>query len=129
MSTEEKNSNSGEEVKSDPIDDAIKNLIESMIKIQDKYVEVKKGTPHWSVCLSKFQTSYLKAKNPEGFVEMFQQFHNSFRKQYCIEIFVKDKNDELEVNDDFFRDDTEFTIAYKAKKTTESKRRKSGQTR
>jgi hypothetical protein len=93
---------------SDPMDTAIKNLMAICNEVQDTWAKKRKEQPHWSICANKFLSSYVKVDDPDGFRDMFQNFHLSFWERYCVKIFSED--DEEQVNDTFFLDTAIFPV-------------------
>lgn len=103
------------------LDKAIKDLIAFFIEIKDIIFESKGADPYWGICISKFQTSYLKLEDVTGYREMFLNFHEKFHKEYCINVYTEDNEGDIIVNDSFLRNTTMYTIAGEIKKTVDKK--------
>jgi hypothetical protein len=93
------------------LDESIKNLLNHCNEIQDMWVSKRKDQPFWSVCVNKFQTSYIKVNNSDCFIDIFRLFHNTYGRLYSVPIF-----EEEDVNDGFFKDKKVFQAPGDSKK-------------
>jgi hypothetical protein len=85
------------------LDASIRNLLKVIGQIQNHGGSIdflKSSKPYWHLCVEKFHAAYIKAKNPEGFRDMFSVY---FEKH--IDNFTDDMVDEEsgELNDEWVK--------------------------
>jgi hypothetical protein len=59
---------------------------------------MKTSKPYWNLCCDKFHAAYVKARNPEGFRDMFYNFYDKNR-----ELFTEDVVSDGEINDEWLK--------------------------
>lgn len=59
---------------------------------------LKTSKPYWSLCCDKFHAAYSKARNPEGFRDMFYNFYDNHREKFTEEVV-----NEGEINDEWLK--------------------------
>jgi hypothetical protein len=64
---------------------------------------LKTSKPYWNLCCDKFHAAYVKARNPEGFRDMFYNFYDKNRDR-----FVEDVVSDGEINDEWLKNKEVF---------------------
>jgi len=59
---------------------------------------LKSSKPYWNLCCDKFHAAYIKARNPEGFRDMFYNFYDKHREEFTTAV-VSDG----EINDEWLK--------------------------
>jgi hypothetical protein len=59
---------------------------------------LKSSKPYWNLCCDKFHAAYVKARNPEGFRDMFYNFYDKNR-----DMFTNDVVSDGEINDEWLK--------------------------
>lgn len=59
---------------------------------------MKTSKPYWHICTEKFYAAYIKAKNPEGFRDMFLNFYNKHEDKFTDNVV-----DDGEINDEWLK--------------------------
>ena len=59
---------------------------------------LKSSKPYWNLCCDKFHAAYIKARNPEGFRDMFYNFYDKQRENFTADV-VSDG----EINDEWLK--------------------------
>jgi hypothetical protein len=59
---------------------------------------LKTSKPYWNLCCDKFHAAYVKARNPEGFRDMFYNFYDKNRER-----FIEDVVSDGEINDEWLK--------------------------
>jgi hypothetical protein len=89
-------------VESSTLDSAIKGLLKVISSISNNgklgIDFMKTSKPYWNLCCDKFHAAYIKARNPEGFRDMFYNFYDSHREK-----FVEDVVSDGEINDEWLK--------------------------
>jgi hypothetical protein len=90
-------------VESSSLDSSIKGLLKVISSISNNgklgsMDFMKTSKPYWNLCCDKFHAAYIKARNPEGFRDMFYSFFDSHRDQ-----FTEDVVSEGEINDEWLK--------------------------
>jgi hypothetical protein len=85
------------------LDTSIKGLLKTISQIENhggfKGMDfLKSSKPYWNLCCDKFHAAYAKARNPEGFRDMFYNFYDKKRVEFTQEI-VEDG----EINDEWMK--------------------------
>lgn len=79
---------------------------------------LKTSKPYWNLCCDKFHAAYVKARNPEGFRDMFYNFYDKNRDR-----FVEDVVSDGEINDEWLKNKEVLPVhgssGSKKKKTTD----------
>ena len=85
------------------LDSSIKNLIRVITQIQNHGggfdFSGKSSKPYWNLCLEKFHAAYLKAKNPDGFKDMFETFFTKNIEKFTSPVV----DDEGDINDEWLK--------------------------
>jgi hypothetical protein len=90
-------------VESSSLDSSIKSLLKVISAISNNgkigsMDFMKTSKPYWNLCCDKFHAAYIKARNPEGFRDMFYSFFDSRRDQ-----FTEDVVSDGEINDEWLK--------------------------
>jgi hypothetical protein len=89
-------------VESSTLDSSIKGLLKVISSIGNNgklgVDFMKTSKPYWNLCCDKFHAAYIKARNPEGFRDMFYNFFDSRREK-----FVEDVVSDGEINDEWLK--------------------------
>lgn len=92
-----------EKKESSTLDSSIRGLLKTITAIGNngKFGSMdflKSSKPYWSLCCDKFHAAYIKARNPEGFRDMFYTFYDKHREEFTTEV-VSDG----EINDEWLK--------------------------
>lgn len=85
------------------LDSSIKGLLKVISQIENhggfKGMDfLKSSKPYWNLCCDKFNAAYAKARNPEGFRDMFYNYYDKNRDKFVSEV-VEDG----EINDEWLK--------------------------
>ena len=85
------------------LDVSIKGLLKVISQIENhsgfKGMDfLKSSKPYWNLCCDKFNAAYAKARNPEGFRDMFYNYYDKNRVKFITEV-VEDG----EINDEWLK--------------------------
>ena len=85
------------------LDSAVKGLLKTISSIGNhgKMGSVdflKSSKPYWNLCCDKFHAAYIKARNPEGFRDMFYNFYDKHNEK-----FTEDVVSDGEINDEWLK--------------------------
>jgi hypothetical protein len=100
------------------LDGAIRNLLKVVTQIQGQSSVnsgdfLKSSKPYWHLCTEKFHAAYIKAKNPDGFRDMFLEFFNKNTDKFVDDVVCDD-----EINDEWLKNKDVITVNKKSKKKT-----------
>lgn len=100
------------------LDSSIKGLLKTITAIGNhgkigSMDFLKTSKPYWNLCCDKFHAAYVKARNPDGFRDMFYNFYDKNRDR-----FVEDVVCDGEINDEWLKNK-------EVKTGTSSKKKKS----
>ncbi len=85
------------------LDASIRNLLKVIAQIQSNGGSIdflKSSKPYWHLCIEKFHAAYIKAKNPEGFRDMFLNFLDKNNLQFTEDIVDPETQ---EINDEWLK--------------------------
>lgn len=99
-------------------DAAIRSLLKVITQIQGQSSVnsgdfLKSSKPYWHLCTEKFHAAYIKAKNPDGFRDMFLDFFNKNTDKFVDDVVCED-----EINDEWLKNKDVITVNKKNKKKT-----------
>lgn len=85
------------------LDVSIKGLLKVISQIENhggfKGMDfLKSSKPYWNLCCDKFHAAYAKARNAEGFRDMFYNFYDKHRVKFTLDV-VEDG----EINDEWLK--------------------------
>ena len=85
------------------LDSSVKGLLKTISSIGNhgKMGSVdflKSSKPYWNLCCDKFHAAYIKARNPEGFRDMFYNFYDKHNEK-----FTEDVVSDGEINDEWLK--------------------------
>lgn len=85
------------------LDSSIRGLLKTISAIENHGKMggidfLKTSKPYWNLCCDKFHAAYVKARNPDGFRDMFYNFYDAHRERFTEEI-VNDG----EINDEWLK--------------------------
>jgi hypothetical protein len=85
------------------LDSSIKGLLKTIATIGNNgklpgMDFMKASKPYWNLCCDKFHAAYIKARNPEGFRDMFYHFYDNRR-----DIFTTEVVSDGEINDEWLK--------------------------
>jgi hypothetical protein len=100
------------------LDGAIRNLLKVVTQIQGQSSVnsgdfLKSSKPYWHLCTEKFHAAYIKAKNPDGFRDMFLEFFSKNTDKFVDDVVCDD-----EINDEWLKNKDVITVNKKSKKKT-----------
>jgi hypothetical protein len=100
-------------------DASVKNLLKVIGQIQNAAsgggLDFMKTSskPYWHLCVEKFHAAYLKAKNPEGFTDMFSSFFEKHEDKFTSDVIDEDGD----INDEWLKNKEVLTKSSKKKKS------------
>ena len=101
------------------LDSSIRGLLKVISQIQN-VSSTKNGNflgngskPYWTICVEKFHAAYIKAKNPEGFQDMFANFFGKHRDKFTSPVI----DDEGDINDEWLKNKDILSACTKKKKS------------
>ena len=102
------------------LDAAIRNLLKVITQIQTQTVAssgdfLKASKPYWHLCTEKFHAAYIKAKNPDGFSDMFLNFFNKNEDKFIDDVVCDE-----EINDEWLKIKDVITVNSKKNKKKSS---------
>ncbi len=104
------------------LDSSIRNLLKVITQIQGQSVlgnmsvsYMSAGKPYWHLCVEKFHAAYIKAKNPDGFREMFLSFLTKNLDKFTEDVVDEDGD----INDEWLKNKEVLSKSSKKKKTDE----------
>lgn len=85
------------------LDSSVKGLLKTISSIGNNGKMgsidfLKTSKPYWNLCCDKFHAAYVKARNPDGFRDMFYTFYDKNRDR-----FVEDVVSDGEINDEWLK--------------------------
>lgn len=83
---------------------SVKALLQTAFEVHDKAYGSLSAQQLWMIYANKFFTAFVKAKNPDGFHDMFMRFYTGRSKEIVSPIFIE-VDDDTVVNDKWLRDD------------------------
>ena len=84
------------------LDASIRNLLKVITQIQNHGGTIdflKSSKPYWHLCVEKFHAAYIKAKNPEGFRDMFLNYFEKHSDKFTEDVV----DDGQEINDEWLK--------------------------
>jgi hypothetical protein len=104
------------------LDTAIKGLLKVISQIENhggfKGMDfLKSSKPYWNLCCDKFNAAYAKARNPEGFRDMFYNYYDKNRVKFVTEV-VEDG----EINDEWLKNKEVLPLPNTASSAKKKKR-------
>ena len=103
------------------LDTSIRSLLKVIAQIQN-VSSAKNGNflgngskPYWHICVEKFHAAYIKAKNPDGFRDMFSSFFEKHRDMFIEEVI----NEEGDINDEWLKNKEILSTSSKKKKSND----------
>lgn len=103
------------------LDTSIRGLLKVISQIQN-VSSVKNGNflgngskPYWHICVEKFHAAYIKAKNPDGFRDMFKNFFEKHKDKFVEEIIDTDGD----INDEWLKNKEVLSTSTKKKKSSD----------
>jgi hypothetical protein len=101
------------------LDSGIRNLLKVISQIQNVSSIggmdfMKSSKPYWHICTEKFHAAYIKAKNPEGFRDMFLSFFEKNLKKFSDDVI----DDDGDINDEWLKNKDILTTKMNKKKKT-----------
>lgn len=102
-------------------DQSIRNLLKVITQIQNQSesggIDFLKSTkPYWHLCTEKFYAAYLKAKNPDGFKDMFFNFYSKNEDKFLDDVVDEDGD----INDEWLKNKDVITVDKHKKKSKKS---------
>jgi hypothetical protein len=102
------------------LDASIRNLLKVINQIQAQSTVnsgdfLKASKPYWHLCTEKFHAAYIKAKNPDGFRDMFLNFFSKNEDKFIDDVVADE-----EINDEWLKCKDVITINNKNKKKKSS---------
>ena len=101
------------------LDSCIRGLLKVISQIQNVSSMggmdfMKSSKPYWHICIEKFHAAYIKAKNPEGFRDMFASYFTKNLDKFKDDVI----DDDGDINDEWLKNkDILVSKANKKKKT------------
>ena len=100
------------------LDSSIKGLLKTITSIGNhgkigSMDFLKTSKPYWNLCCDKFHAAYVKARNPDGFRDMFYNFYDNNRER-----FIEDVVCDGEINDEWLKNKEVKTSSSSKKKKT-----------
>jgi hypothetical protein len=100
------------------LDTSIKALLRVISQIQSRSSGnvdfMKSSKPYWHLCIEKFHAAYIKAKNPDGFQDMFNTFFEKHLSKFTEEVIDEDGD----INDEWLKNKEVQTPKGNKKKKT-----------
>lgn len=98
------------------LDNSIRSLLKVIGQIQNHgsmgvFDLTKSSKPYWHLCIEKFHAAYIKAKNPDGFRDMFNNFFKTHEDQFTDSIL-----DDGDINDEWLKNKEVLSSNKKSKK-------------
>ena len=83
------------------LDSSIRHLLKVITQIQSHGNAdfLKTSKPYWHLCTEKFHAAYTKAKNPDGFKDMFLSFFEKHQDKFTDPVV----DDEGDINDEWLK--------------------------
>jgi len=85
------------------LDASIRSLLKVISNIQNNggvsIDFMKTSKPYWHICTEKFHAAYIKAKNPDGFRDMFLNFFNKHEDKFTDDVVDEDGD----INDEWLK--------------------------
>jgi len=102
------------------LDASIRNLLKVITQVQAQSTVnsgdfLKSSKPYWHLCTEKFHAAYIKAKNPDGFRDMFLNFFGKNEDNFIDDVVADE-----EINDEWLKCKDVITINNKNKKKKNS---------
>lgn len=85
----------------------ITDLIEISKEVHDKAYGAMSDQTLWMTRLTKFQSSYIKSKNPMAWIRLFSEFFDVHSERIAEDVFIEEEED-TKVNDSWLRCETNF---------------------
>jgi len=85
------------------LDSSVRNLLKVIGQIQNSGGSIdflKSSKPYWHLCVEKFHAAYIKAKNPDGFRDMFSTYLNKNSERFTDEVVDSESG---ELNDEWLK--------------------------
>jgi hypothetical protein len=101
------------------LDASIRGLLRVISQIQSGGGSIdflKSSKPYWHICVEKFHAAYIKAKNPEGFADMFVNFFIKHSEKFTEDVIDEETQD---LNDEWLKN-KEVLLSDKNKKKRKS---------
>jgi hypothetical protein len=103
------------------LDASIRGLLKVISQIQNVY-SAKDGSflggsskPYWHICIEKFHAAYIKAKNPDGFRDMFHSFFSKHREKFVKSVI----DEEGDINDEWLKNKEVLSMTSRKKKSSD----------
>lgn len=102
----------------DTLDGSIRSLLRVISQIKDVSRSavsdlLTTSKPYWHLCSEKFHAAYTKAKNPEGFRDMFNTFFEKHIDKFTEEVVDEDGD----INDEWLKNKEVISKSSKKKKS------------
>jgi len=102
----------------DTLDGSIRALLKVVSQIKDRSNGtldlLKTSKPYWHLCAEKFHAAYTKAKNAEGFRDMFRVFYDKHQDKFTEDVVDEDGD----INDEWLKN-KEVLVKNKKKKSVD----------
>ena len=98
------------------LDTSIRHLLKVITQIQShgNVDFLKTSKPYWHLCTEKFHAAYTKAKNPDGFRDMFHSFFDKHQDKFTDSVV----DEEGDINDEWLKN-KEVVSKKKSKKSND----------
>ncbi len=102
------------------LDTSIKSLLKVIAQIQGQSLLgslslTSVSKPYWHLCVEKFHAAYIKAKNPDGFRDMFNNFFEKHLDKFTGDVVDEDGD----INDEWLKN-KDVLLSGKSKKKKSS---------
>jgi len=98
------------------LDTSIRGLLRVIAQVQNRSLDgvdfMKSSKPYWHICVEKFHAAYIKAKNPDGFRDMFAAFFEKHSDKFTEDVIDEDGD----INDTWLKNKEVLTKSSKKKK-------------
>ncbi len=88
-------------------DEGVRKLLEISMTIHDEKYGRMGNAALWMTRISKFNSAYVKADNPPGFMKMFRDFYVLYSGHLAADVFAETEETTV-VNDKWLKDETNY---------------------